>query len=661
LTTDNRFILTLAAFLLLTCSACTSSRSTLGDEPIPDRQLRMTDYPADTNATAVILRDEGHVEVKSGGGIVFERFRRVKLLSEEGYDHATVHIPYHTGKNGQRVRKIEGHTITANPDSGGVEYHPLKEKSIFREDVAADRKRVRFTLPALEPGAIVEFHYEKTSENPLFLPDWQFQFDEPVLWSEYVAEIPDYFRYVRTKTGGLSFDVKNSKRVTSAGPRAQKFRWVIKDAPALREEPFMTTLSDYRTALEFQLAAMRLPGQATTTQVMNTWDRLARDLAGNPSFGQRLESTGNLRRQTERVLSDTASAREKMIALYDYVRENMTWTGARAVFAGHDLDAVLEAKKGNSAELAMLLTMMLREAGLQADPVLISTRSHGRVMDKYPMVDQFNDLLVRAVAGGESFLLAPTDPMRPYDLLPPEALNEKGWVMDPDNPRWIKLRTSRRFHRRLLVRGELTPDGGFDGTLEVIDKGYAALRSRHALEEGEKKEFARGELFSEHGNARINEVSVSNEKQAPRPLKTKIHFAMPSYAQSASDYLYAGSFPVHLLSENPLRQPDRTFPLNLNFPRDITYTLNLKLPDGYAVKDLPKDKRFRVAGGEASFSRMIDEQSGTVTMRMRHVMNRSMYPARVYDRMRSLFDEIISAQNSQIVLQRASEPVTSSK
>ena len=43
--------------------------------------------------------------------------------------------------------------------------------------------------------------------------------------------------------------------------------------------------------------------------------------------------------------------------------------------------------------LQILLVSMLRDVGLEAHPVLISTRSHGQVVQVYPLLSQFNDVL----------------------------------------------------------------------------------------------------------------------------------------------------------------------------------------------------------------------------------------------------------------------------
>ena len=65
---------------------------------IPQEHLEMDHYAPDSNAAVVILADYGDVYVEADGAVVFERHRRIKILTEAGYDGGTVSIPYYADK-----------------------------------------------------------------------------------------------------------------------------------------------------------------------------------------------------------------------------------------------------------------------------------------------------------------------------------------------------------------------------------------------------------------------------------------------------------------------------------------------------------------------------------------------------------------------------------
>ncbi len=122
---------------------------------IPRTDLEMKSFPEDSNAAVVILFDLGKVWFSGDFNMTFERHRRIKILTEGGYDWADVAIGFYAKNKIQWIDDVEGQTISLAAD-GSVKKAKLDKKSIFNEDVDGARRRVRFTLPALSPGAIIE-------------------------------------------------------------------------------------------------------------------------------------------------------------------------------------------------------------------------------------------------------------------------------------------------------------------------------------------------------------------------------------------------------------------------------------------------------------------------------------------------------------------------
>lgn len=88
----NIFITT--SFLCITLSL--KAQDTYTWENIPVAGIKMKDYPADTNAAAVVLADIGRISVivrSSKSECLFERKRRIKILKPTGFQYADVAIP----------------------------------------------------------------------------------------------------------------------------------------------------------------------------------------------------------------------------------------------------------------------------------------------------------------------------------------------------------------------------------------------------------------------------------------------------------------------------------------------------------------------------------------------------------------------------------------
>lgn len=613
----------------------------------------MEDYPADTNAAAVILADYGTVSFERGYNLVFKRHRRIKILRETGYDWGTFAFSYHARDRLQEVNRVEGQTFLMQ--DGWVQRHELNKGDIFKEDLDGDFKRIRFTLPALAPGAVIEYRYEVQSKSPVLMPEWSFQASEPTLWSEFRPEIPLTLHYVQATRGILQFHIEESEKAFRPVGQSMVYRLVMRDVPAIREEPYMTTAENYRARLEYQLASYLDPGFGVRTY-MQTWAVLAQELMEHNDFGRQLDRPRRVMRdQVAALIEGKAAPLEKMQALYDYVRTSIEWNGDRGYLLGQDLDAVLTARKGSSPEMALLLIAMLREAGLEAHPVLISTRQHGFVVEQYPLLRQFNDVLVYVEAGGKAYLLNATDPVRPYHLLPYESLNGRGWLVRKDNARWIDVATSGKYVHLANVEATLAEDGAVTGTLRAADDAYSGVAKRRTLRQEGGDPFVRNVLLKGLADVQVDSVHIAHEAEVDRALETTVAFTVPAYAQTAGDFLYVNPVLIDRVVENPLKPLERTFPVDFGYSEDVLYTMRLRLPEGFEVRERPGYVRIPLPDNGGAFTRSVEVQSGVLVVQTRLVRTKAIFQPRYYGALREAFDRLVAAQAEQVVLERVTQ------
>ncbi|MEM1271451.1 MAG: DUF3857 and transglutaminase domain-containing protein, partial [Bacteroidota bacterium] len=362
------------ALLVLSTSA-TAQKDPMKFGKIENAMVGVTAFQADSNASAVVLGDFGSVEYSSSGESLFERHTRILILNEAGYEHGTVELIH---SNERRITNLKGHTYVLNED-GKVVRHKLDKKAIFKDELDGDFERVRFTMPALAPGAVIEYTYKEKSEYPFFTHTWRFQRGEPTLWSEFRIQIPNFLEYGTLYRGRENFAIRDENRFNRGGIRGTSFRWAIEDVPALREEPYMTTPLDYVAQIRLQLAAVNFRG--VREDVLGSWRSVAEALIDNPYIGDQIDKKKDVQSAVDEVLAglpDTATPLQKMVAMYDWVRSSITWSETYGRDPDKSVREVLEQRTGNAASINLTLLAMLRTAGLDVDPMLISTRSNGQ-------------------------------------------------------------------------------------------------------------------------------------------------------------------------------------------------------------------------------------------------------------------------------------------
>ncbi len=621
---------------------------------IPQEDLQMISYEADTNAVAVILGEYGEIKVEQSGEMVFDYHIRVKLLSEAAYDDwGTYYLTYNKGQLKERIRDVEGQTFVLSPEGGKPAKHKLGKKSIFKEKLDGNFEQIRFTLPALAPGAVVEFRYKLISDTPVFLPDWTFQHDEPTRWSELRADISWYYNHVRISTV-RNYAIDEEEKSNMPGQKSVKYRWAMNDVPALREEPYVTTIEDYRQKMEFQLASYYHPNQGTI-QYMRNWDELAKELRDIGEFGRAFKSNKIISNLAKELTAGIGSSKDQMIAIFEYVRDNHRWDGGYGYIPDHHLPGTLKKDRISAADQTVLIVALLRAAGLEANPVLISTRSHGRVKKAYPIFSQFNYVITHVNIGGRDYFLDATEEKGPYNVLTERALNSPGWMVTKSRHEWVPIRSGAKYTQLINLNGKVAADGSVELDLSSSSSGYRALELREALAGTDADEFVGQNIIEKTGEFEVRDIQITNEDSLLKPLNVEADLRIQSFGFVAGDFMYFSPHAVSTWEENPLRLPERSFPVDFSYPRDYVYNLRLELPEGYSVHEQLQNMNLKLPQKGGAFRRSCVVEGNMLVVQSRFTLTNSVYPARMYKNLREMYDRVVAAQAEQIVLKKVVE------
>jgi hypothetical protein len=487
------------------------------------------------------------------------------------------------------------------------------------------------------------------------LREWEFQTSEPTRWSELRAHVPEVLQYVTIKQGALASEVSEAESFSWRLPaladtmaaeqlnlRIISRRWTMRNVPALRANPFMALPEDCRTKVRFELAD---PAE------LNTWEKLAAELINSESFGMQMERHHILRQQLAALVAGISEAEQKMRAIYDYVRTTMSWNGEYGLCAA-DLGRAFQARRANGLEMALMLTAMLRFAGLEAHPVLISTREHGKLLQSWVNLAQFNHALTHVKINEREYLLEATDPLRPYNLLPVAALNEIGWLVEKKNPRWVNIVNSGSYSNQTTVYAKLAADGSVSGWFQSKDVDYCALFNRHALRFKKQDEYIRERWLNDLTGARLDSFIMNDQEVAGAPLFTKVGFAGTKHAPITGDHIYFNPIFFSRQKENPLKLPECPYAVDFAYGAKLIYTLNLILPEGYIVEEAPRNLKVSLPNDDGEFRRLVQVDGNLLLLTSQIVIRKTRFAPEEYPGLREFYDRIVAAHAEPIVLKR---------
>jgi len=648
---------------------------------VSDADLKMTAYEKDPNASAVILYDYGDVQFKysetDGFRLEYETHVRIKILKKDAYDRADVKIGYYAGDK-EKIIEIRG--FTYNLENGQINKIKLEKEAIFDEKINNDFSIRKFALPNVKEGSVIEYTYKKITDRFFVLPVWQFQSEHPVVWSEYRVATPEYYQYVsnsqtffpfhlneRTEKNGVITSVERTRgEVTTQGSTTgsvaynkQEYkinaqRWVMKDIPAFKGEKYITSRKDCINLIELQLASINYPNQIARP-IINSWEKLMDELITREDYGGYLDKRAPIKELVAGLVANQPTPKDKMNALYNYVKNNIKYSDEDGIMVDQKMKDVLEKRAGSSAEINLLLVAMLKEAGLEAYPILLSTRGNGKVNMAYPILNKFNYNIAFVTFDKEEHLLDATDLMRPIDMLPSYALSEQGLLIAKGMKAiWVNLLNRYKAGRTIFSNLILSPDGLLKGEMMVTLAGYEAVDARRELEKKKAKSDEEEEEAAEEENefAKLK-ASFENAKEYDKPLKGKIAYENASFAEVGGDRIYLNPLLDFKFTENPFKAEERQFPVDFAYPFDETYYMNFILPEGYVVEEMPKSVRQLFEDKTVKFEYLVGNPSPT-QIQIVYKLNiaRALFAPEEYVHLKALFGQIVAKQNEQIVLKK---------
>lgn len=629
---------------------------------VPHEHIHMDVYPADSSAAAVILGSYGDLYIGEDLTMTFDVHRRVKLLSEAGYHFGEVEISFVHRNGAQRLQSLEAQTLV--PDGRGALRRVELHRSDVHREVDGERTRVRFTMPALEPGAIVEYRYQIASHRTILIPSWTFQSSEPTIWSEYRARFPAFLVFRGYKVGDPAFDVEEieggalASRPTGqyrSGTRVSfsTFRWVMTHIPAIRPERYTASIWNHAYAVRFDLTGY-YDRHNQRHRLSDTWEDLAARLMDSGSFGRLFRPRRGVVRQVETLTADATGPRDRLEAIYDFVRSSMVWDGRFRPLADRAPDEVLELRSGTSAEVNLLLLAMLRAADIQAEPILVSTRANGLPIDWFASLLQFNHVIVRAQIGRDSYLLDGTDRHLPMGTLPVAALNDQGWLVSEDRLGWVPLRPAGGSMSGLDLSMTIDADGTVSGTVAGRLADYEALSARHAIGTGASEEERAKALVGEQFDFVVSDVAVDG-LDGDGSITYGFHLEAPGHGRPMAHLMTFNPLLLQRLEANPFVAEDRTYPVEVPYPYVHSYTAEFAIPEGYEVEELPPSVRLALPGNAAAYQRLVSRVGDGIRVQRTFNFRTTSVNSEHYANLREFFEQVAAADAQVIVLARSDE------
>lgn len=629
---------------------------------VPMESLEMQVYDKDSTAKAVVLFDKGFTDIDYIDyefSVIFKRHVRIKILTDEGLDLGDIGIRYIKEDPRQVIRDIEAQSYTLD-ENGEVIKESVGKKDRYEDKISDDLYEIKFTIPGLKAGSVLEFRYERFSEHPLDFPDWFFQREIPTVYSEYVTRIPSWFKYLTVTRGYHNYfvkeDVQYNDRIMFRGPYGtSRYNYVgyqntyaMKDIPAIDNEPYMRASVDYLAHLRFKLSEFRPPG-SKGTKYIGTWNKVVDNLLDSKNYGKKLEGSRTLKNETKDVIKDQKTDLDKMIAVYDHVANLMVWDESYGLYISDDLDDIYKEGTGSGSEINMILIQMLREAGFVAHPVTLSTRVNGEVIGLFPFSSQFNHTIAYVEVDNVPYLLDAKNDKRPYNLLPTSVTGSMGLVIIKDRLVWTPIQNKGKNGVRKMVNIQVN-DEGYTGTITAQNQGFFAFDKRIDFDFDNLAHSIEEKVFDE-----VDDVTVDTAYIRKDVLEESFDFtaSFTHRNNDSSDVIYLNPMLTEHIDSNPFKVKERTYPVDYEYAFDRSMVVNIQVPEGWQVDEVPQSILLRLPDQSVEFRRVVQASGNMVVISYKFAITKERFMPEEYQYLKQMYDQIVNYMSENIVLKKS--------
>jgi Domain of Unknown Function with PDB structure (DUF3857) len=623
---------------------------------------------ADTTAPAAILFNKARTffsyDTKNGFSIVTENTFRIKIYKKEGLKWATYKVPYRIGYENledDRVDFTDCHTV--NLDNGKVVVTKLKNEGIFKTKVNKFWKEAAIVLPNVKVGSIVEFKYTIQSENIVEFPKFNFQYDIPVNNSEYVTEIPGFFVYkaVAKRSSELKFDSKAERgslnyALTDGTQRTEYvYYWQAKNTysayniPALKEEPFVDNIDNYRLFVSHELEKTQFY-QGPVKDYSTTWEGVAKTIYEDQDFGDELNANDYIAQDVTKILGNVNSQSEKLDIIFKFVQNKMSWNKNKGYRTDKGVRQAYIDGTGNIAEINFILIAMLNYAGIPASPVLLSTLDNG--VPLFPSRTIFNYVIASANIHGKQILLDATNKYSTNNILPLQTLNWGGRLLHEDgSSQEIKLEPNFLSKKVTNLMVSVSKNGALSGKCSVFRSDYDAFVFREKYT-GVNQQDNLEKIENDLGRIQISDYSVENSSDFAKPILENFSFNSDNHMEVIGDKMYLKPFLFFTPTTNPFTQEKRDFPIYFGYPTQYKFNVHITIPEGYKVESQPTPIKLGTEENVCLFTYNVSSDGKSLQVASTLEINSVVVPASFYETIKNFYKQMIDKQNEKIVLKK---------
>lgn len=597
-----------------------NKKITFGKINIED--LKSTKSEIEAEASAEILYQYGYTSLAATAeGIKLETnvHVRIKIYKKEGFKYANIDIPT-CQRYAKREKILNVKARMYQIENGEITKKRLSSGNIERKEINQNLtvNSLKFKNP--KEGCIIEYKYKKSSDFIYALNTWNFQMEIPIKYNKFEIRIPEEVKFNREILGYEDINIsKKQSTISGTGvldnmgkpgyfspvsegdinqmrksdykeTKITDYTYVAEKIKAFKNHKHVMCPKDHIARIEFSMENkdIHFITKESTDNLTNIYKKL-NDCA---EFGNALNRKAIMNKLLPSIINDSKSEKEKIARIYYYVKNNINWNGKYSLLKKHSFSHIKRKQTGNSAEVNLFLTTMLKTAGFNSCPVIVSTRDNGKVDINKAQISKFNHCICRVINQQDTMLLDATNPVLPMSLLPYNIQNCQGVAITENGPEKATIYKPTMSCKQISINAKLNKKGQIEGKFKESFSNYCAYYFRINSNNTEKR---LNEIRNNNKTTSIKDYKTNNLLELYKKPEESFHFTMGRKTKHSVSLALKDIFT--LIDQRPeYNLKNRKQPIDFPFSYYTNVTIEISLPENCNPTSIPE-----------SFSKEIDD------------------------------------------------------
>ncbi|WP_093670395.1 hypothetical protein [Tenacibaculum sp. MAR_2009_124] len=369
----------------------------------------------------------------------------------------------------------------------------------------------------------------------------------------------------------------------------------------------------------------------------------------NNFLDKQVTKKGYFKRKLPENCFTTSSDLEKAKIAFGFIQNHFNWNEKYWPSRKVNVKKAFEQGTGNIFDINLSLYNALQALKIESYLVLSKTRNRALPIKVHPVINEFNYLFVKIILNEKVYYLDATDKFLPFGLVRFEAVNGDGRVLDFEKGSfWEPIAMKTKVTESIRVKLDLLEEEAI-GSMKIVKTGYKALDRRRELVSKNKEEILES-FESKYPYLEIEDFNIDNKTDFEKSLTETYQFSLETELKNGG-YIISPIL-ISKIKENPFKLNKRDYPVDFGYPKNFTYILSIKLPEGYTVKKLLENKALSLPnnGGRLLVNNHVKNQEYLLFFKFS--VDRSVFNSLEYFNLKEFFKEIIKAQAATIEIIR---------